>query len=467
MVAFSTSSALDVDLPPCLAGLQAALLAGTAISADQAGHVLRAMAAGLGIKPAAIQGAASRGSRNRRRLLSGMFEAAYGYLAGSDAAPSAFEVHVAGRHLLQLTNEPAIAIQAQQRLQSTTALLHQTAMGLFASIVPTQAKSAYSSGLSISARAELRASLAGRPLEAGPQAFSDQQPSSFANAMAVLPDRLELSPAPCADDGAVCVEPPALLRLDAYGANSLFLDVLTNGLLANSSAANFTSVAPLSVVANISIPTHLAHGAHLACESGAPSCELTLGLPLLAEPAERRSGAACVELVQVGGLVASVQVAYPAYITSAPSGAAYATCKLPKLGTFVAVQYMLADPVGLDASLSADVASRHLEPLVTPAAVQPPSGHRITAAVLGGVAGMLALAAAVAAVAVRKGLLSAFRPALPAAGSQAASGPADSRKGAHSQQIGGQLGNQPSDGEPSDGSRGADSLAAEGLARQL
>jgi hypothetical protein len=310
-------------------------------------------------------------------------------------------------------------------------------VGLFTSIAPTQTKSAFSSGLSTSARAELRSLLDGRQLEAGPDAHGDQQPSSFANAMVMLPDRLELPPAPCTDDGASCVEPPTLLRLDAYGTSALFLDVLTNGLLANSSAASYASIAPLSVVANVSIPTHLAHGAQLACRSGAPSCELALLLPLLAEPVGHRSGAACVELVQVGGLVASVQVAYPAYLTTAPSGAAYATCKLPKLGTFMAVQYILADPVtvGMGASLAADASSVGQEPPATPAAAQPLSGGHIAAAVLGSVAGVLLLVGGLVAAA-RKGLLPVFRSA--PAFSQASDGLA-SGEAAQGQPQGGQL----------------------------
>jgi hypothetical protein len=408
------------------AGLQAAALAGSDISTDQAGQILQVVATSLGIKQQAVSpGAARRSQTGHGRLLSSIFEAAYDYLLESGGGPGSFEAHTAGRHLLQLSNDPALAILAQQRLKIATSLLHQTITSLSASAAPTEVVAVHSSGLSTSTRAELRTAMAGSRLEAGPDANGGQQPNSMANAMAMLPDALEVPAAPCADDGASCVDPPALLRLDAYSSFALFMDVLTNGLLASSGEVNYTSVAPLSSVANVSIPTHLAAGAQLACRGDAGSCQLTLRLPLAVAPAAHRSGAACVELVQVGGLVASVQVAYAADVApSAGAAAAYATCRVPKLGTFMAVQYIVAAPRALVTAAPALEPSFEKEsgaPPATPAETELKGlgSGRIAAAVIGSMAGV-ALVLGVVVVAGRRGLIPPIKLSLPASCRRAA-----------------------------------------------
>jgi hypothetical protein len=220
---------------------------------------------------------------------------------------------------------------------------------LLAGLDPTQVRSVTSAGLSSALRAELRTDMAGMVLEAGPEAGGDQQPDSPADVIVMLPDTLQLPEAACVDDGVNCLEPPALLRLDAYASLSLFIDALTNALLADSPSANYSSISPLSAVANVSVPTHLWPGDQLTCASGSSTCLLTLHLPLLAAAlaGDGGGGAACVELLQLGGLVASAQVAYPADVTTTSTGAAFASCKVPKVGTFVAVRYALAPQLGV------------------------------------------------------------------------------------------------------------------------
>jgi hypothetical protein len=337
--------------PAPIPGLDAALLAGTGVTTDQAGQVLLVVASSLGIKQAPALAAARRARRRSSRdrsLLASTLEGVYAYVFGAGKEAGELDEPgvplAAGRHLLQLSSDPATAMAAQSRLQSATDLLHQAVTGLSASIDPTQVLSVSSSGLSAALRAELRADMAGRVLEAGPDASSNEQPDSPTSVRVMLPDSLDLPAAACVDDGAgSCLEPPALLRLDAYASLTLFMDVLTNGLLANSSSANYSSVVPLSAVANIGIPTHLAPGEQLACTSG-DACLMALHLPLVAEPVAGANGTACVELVQLGGLVSSELVAYPADITTTASGAVFATCRVPKVGTFLALQYVLAPP---------------------------------------------------------------------------------------------------------------------------
>ena len=356
-------------------GLQSAISSGGSITSDQAGQALQVVAAGLGIQ------------KRRRSTAQG------------------------GRRLL----EQLPSARSQLRLLNAISFLNVAAMGLSASISPTEVKSVSSSGISLALMSDLRINMVGKELEAGPDANGDQQPNSTANTKVVLPDTLQLPSAACVDDGVNCIEPPSLLRLDTYDSLALFADVLTTPLLSNSSSINYTYMNPLSVVVNISVPTNVELGSSLTCQAGASNCTLTLQLPLVTVPDASITGAACVQLVEVAGQVTSTQIPYPAVITTTDTGTKYATCAVPNFGTYLALQYKspVTSPVSLVEAPLSTASTSQCSPCLKENRIESAnvclSGGQIAGIVVGTCAGTCALLVVVFIVAARIRLPLPFR----------------------------------------------------------